>query len=157
VKLKSSVVLIMFALASYFPRVSLAGGLWHDLGGGWKFRVDRPHTGPDTSKYHVHVNNGNDEVGSECVDGSASHGDNMNNVPKSIKEKIKSHPEYAKGQKKQADLEKAKAEIKDKRLDMDNTADVVIAIGIVIACTATAFFPADDIVAWANFLRVIGA
>jgi anti-sigma28 factor (negative regulator of flagellin synthesis) len=129
------------------------------LGGGWKFRVDPPHTGSDTGKYHVHVNYGNKEVGSEAVDGSKSHGDNMNNVPNSVKKKVKNHPEYKKGQEKQKKLDAAKSQIKSRNLKIDwwHIADVIIAIGIVIAATATFFFPGDDVGAWINFLRAIGA
>lgn len=146
-------------MLNMFSTVCLAAGQWQDLGNGYKFRVDGPHTGPDTGKYHVHVNKGNTEIGSEGVDGSASHGDHMNNVPNSVKEKVKNHPEYKKGQKKQEDLDKAKAEIEERDLQIDwwHIADVIIAIAIVIACTATIFFPGDDVGAWINFLRVIGA
>ena len=93
------------------------------------------------------------------MDGTPSHGDSMNNVPESIRKKLQEHEEYKKGQKKQEKLEKAMKDIDTKRLRIDrvDTKDVVIAAAIVIACTATVFFPADDAAAWVNFFRVVRA
>lgn len=152
-------IILMLVFVFNLSCMCFAAGEWQDLGKGYKFRVDEPHTGPDTGKYHVHVNEGNVEIGSEGVDGSESHGDHMNNVPNSIKKKIKNHPEYQKGKKKQKNLDKAKKEIQDKNLKIDwlHIGDVLLAIGIVIVCTATFFFPGDDVGAWMNFLRAIGA
>lgn len=42
------------------------------------------------------------------------------------------------------------------KIDWAHVGDVVIAIGIVIACTATFFFQGDDIAAWINLLRALG-
>ena len=61
-------------------------GQWYDLGGGWRFRVD----------------------------GTASHKDHMNKIPKKVKEKIKKHPEYKRGKEKQKKLKKAVGQIKKK-------------------------------------------
>jgi len=155
-----TLMLVVFVLTSLSSVCFAASsGQWQDLGGGYKFRVDPPHTGTDTGKYHVHVNKGNQEIGSEGVDGSASHGDNMNNVPNSVKEKVKKHPEYEKGKKKQEKLNQAKSEIQSKGLQIDwwHVGDVILAIAIVVAATATFFFPGDDVGAWINFLRAIGA
>ncbi len=80
----------------------------------------------------------------------------MNNVPSSIKDKVKNHPEYAKGKKKQQQLNDAKNQIKQKKLNMSKTADILIAIGIVVVATLTWFFPGDDLVAWTNLIRAIG-
>jgi hypothetical protein len=65
-------------------------GQWHDLGKGWKVRVDRPHASSDM-KPHVHVNNGSKEVVAENVDGTDSHGTNMNKgkVPKDVQKKLR--------------------------------------------------------------------
>lgn len=152
-------IVLIFCIVASTSSICLAVGQWQDLGGGYKFRVDGPHTGTDTGKYHVHVNKGNNEIGSEGVDGSKSHGDNMNNVPNSVKKKIKEHPEYKRAQKKQEELEKAKKEIKEKNLKIDwwHIGDVILAIAIVVAATATFFFPGDDVGAWINLLRAIGA
>jgi len=151
----STMMILLMITNSVFAASS---GKWIDLGQGWKFRVDPPHTGSDTGKYHVHVNYKNKEVGSEGVDGSKSHNDNMKNVPNSIKKQIKNHPEYKKAQQKQKKLEAAKKQIKAKKLKIDwaHIADVIIAIGIVVATTATFFFPGDDVAAWINFFRAIG-
>lgn len=134
-------------------------GQWQDLGGGWRFRVDPPHTENSNAKWHVHVENTKTGVkGSEGVDGTASHGDHMNNIPKKVKDKIKNHPEYKKGKDKQKKLNEATKQIKQKGLKIDwkHVGDVVLAIGIVIGCTATFFFQGDDIAAWMNLLRALG-
>lgn len=155
------VVMFSFSFSGSMMETVQASGQWIDLGGGWKFRVDGPHTGTDTGKYHVHVEGrkGNKTVkGSEGVDGSKSHGDHMNDIPDSVKEKVKKHPKYKDGQKKQKDLDQAKKQIKSRNLKIDwqHVGDVIIAIGIVVACTATFFFQGDDIAAWMNLLRAIG-
>lgn len=134
-------------------------GQWQDLGGGWRFRVDPPHNDNANAKWHVHVENTKDGTkGSEGVDGSASHGDHMNKIPNKVKDKVKKHPEYEKGKKKQKELNKATKEIKDRGLKIDwrHVGDVIIAIGIVVVCTATFFFQGDDIAAWMNLLRALG-
>lgn len=134
-------------------------GQWQNLGAGWRFRVDGPHNDYANAKWHVHVENTRTGVkGSEGVDGTASHKDNMNKIPKKIKDKIKKHPEYKRGKEKQKKLKKAVSEIKKKKLKIDwgHVGDVVVAIGIVIACTATVFFQGDDIAAWINLLRALG-
>lgn len=90
-------------------------GQWYDLGGGWRFRVDGPHNDNANAKWHVHVENTRTGVkGSEGVDGTASHKDHMNKIPKKVKEKIKKHPEYKRGKEKQKKLKKAVGQIKKK-------------------------------------------
>jgi hypothetical protein len=136
-----------------------SSGVWQDLGGGWRFRVDGPHNDKANANWHVHAENkklGKD--GSEAVNGKKSHNDHLNDVPNKVKKKIKNHPEYKKGQKKQKDLDKAVSKIKDKGLKIDwrHIGHVVIAIAIVVACTATFFFQGDDIAAWMNLLRTLG-
>lgn len=162
IKRISALCLIMTVLVSLFSNTNIANaassGQWHDLGGNWRFRVDGPHV-DNCGQWHVHVENTKTgKKGSEGVNGDASHKDNMNNIPEKVKDKIKKHPEYGKAKKKQEDLDKAKKEIKSRNLRIDwmHIADVIIAIGIVIACTATIFFPGDDIGAWMNLLRAMG-
>lgn len=148
------------SLSARSQTVSAAtSGQWQDLGQNWRFRVDPPHTENSNANWHVHVENTRTGAkGSEAVNGEASHGDHMNNVDKKVKEKVKNHPEYQKGKKKQQDLDKAKSEIKKKNLKIDwkHIGDVVIAICIVVACTATFFFQGDDVAAWMNLLRAMG-
>ncbi len=121
--------------------------------------VDGPTYAENAGKFHVHVYDGKLEVGVENVDGSPSHGDALDNVPKSVKEKVQSHPEYQKAKIKQKKLDEAMSEIDEKKLDTRriDTRDVLIAAAIVVAATATAFFPADDALAWVNFFRVVRA
>lgn len=136
----------------------MAKSTWIDVGGGWEFRVDGPHVDGCT-KYHVHARNKQEgKEGSECVDGTSSHGDHLNDVPKKVRNKIRDNNEYQKAKKKQKKLNDAKKEIKKKKLKIDwkHIADVVIAIGIVVVATGTFFFQGDDMAAWINFLRAIG-
>lgn len=130
---------------------------------GYKVRVDSPRSGSETSnnEWHVHVYNGEKmtktaEVGCENVkDQSKSHGKDLSKVPKKTRNKIRDHKKYKDAQKKQAKLDKAVKEIKQKKLNLRKTADILVAAGIVAAATATWFFPGDDAVAWGNFLRAI--
>ncbi len=134
-------------------------GRWIDLGQGWRFRVDPPHTDSSNAKWHVHVENTRTGVkGSEGVDGSASHGDHMKKVPKKVKDKIKGHGEYKKGKEKQKKLKNAVRKVKSRKLKIDwkHVGDVVLAIGLVIAATGFVFFQGDDIAAWMNLLRALG-
>lgn len=98
------VVVLTLSLSSV---MCLASRQYFDIGGGYSFAVDGPHTGVDTGKYHVHVKYKNSEIGSEGVDGSMSHKDHMNKVPKKEKEKIKNHPEYKKRPEKARKIEKS--------------------------------------------------
>ena len=152
--------IVTVGMSSNVSNVSAAtSGSWNDLGGGWRFRVDPPHTENSNGKWHVHVENTRTGVsGSEGVDGSASHGDHMNNIPNKVKEKVKNHPEYKKGKDKQKKLDKAVEEIKQKDLKIDwaHIGDVILAIGIVVGATATFFFQGDDVAAWMNLLRAVG-
>jgi|GEM_PF-3463862 len=147
----------------------------------YKFAVEAPHNGPDTGKWHVHVNNGNTEIGAGGVNGTESHKDNLYNVPNSITKQIKADPAYKRAQEKQKELDKAEAEkakkekdaldkakknptkmnaakkeINSRGLKLNKKADVIIAAGLVIAAMGTVFFPADDFVAWANLFRALG-
>ena len=64
-------------------------GQWHDLGSGWKARVDKPTHGGD-SKPHIHVEKGSIK-GAENVDGTRSHGKTLSTsgVPHNIQKKAR--------------------------------------------------------------------
>jgi hypothetical protein len=152
--------ILLFAFLLLVPRSGLAARLWVDLGAGWKMAVDTPDYAENIGKMHVHVYNEKGQIGVENVDGTPSHGSiGLDNVPKSVKEKVRDHQEYKKAQKKQKKLDEAMSEIDAKKLDTQrvDTRDVLIAAAIVMVATATAFFPADDAVAWVNFFRVVRA
>lgn len=76
-------------------------------------------------------------------------------MPKKIIDKVKAHKDYKNAQEKQKKLDKAAKEIKDKKVNMSKTTDIIIAIAIVVAATATFFFPGDDVAAWGLLLRAI--
>lgn len=125
-----------------------------EQGGKWKVRIDFPTDA--NPKYHGHVYNPKGkQVGVENLDGSKSHGDSWADVPSKVKKKIKEHKEYKKYKEKQEKLDKAAKQIKSKKLNLKKTADIIIAIGIVVAATATWFFPGDDVAAWGNLLRAL--
>lgn len=153
---KSVSVLVIICMLFTIISSASAGGLWQDLGQGWKFRVDPPFPGGGDSKYHVHVNNGNNEVGTENVDGTESHGDQLKKVPKGVKDKVRNHPEYGKGKAKQVKSKEAAQKIKDRGLKLDwwRIFDIIAAIAIFIAvCFGTPMFPADDYAAYLNVIR----
>lgn len=129
-------------------------GQWHDLGKGYKVRVDRPHGSNDT-KPHVHVKKGNKDV-TENVDGSNSHGTNMTRggVPKDIQKKVKGLNDYKKAQKDLKSMNAARSKIKARKLNMKKTADIIIAIGIFIAVVGFAIFAASAIASWGAFFLV---
>ena len=134
-----------------------AGGEWYPLSPkGWRFRIDPPNAGYDQQEYHVHVEYKGKEVGTESVTGKTSHGRTLKDVDNKIKKQIKDHKKYKDAKKKQKELEDAKKKIKAKKLNLWKPVDIIIAIGIIIFCTATWFFPGDDVFAWGNFLRALG-
>ena len=131
-------------------------GKWKSLGKGWRFRIDPPHTGTDTGKYHVHVE-GPGVKGSEGVDGTESHKTTMNKskIPSSIQKKIKGTNEYKNGQKKQKKVKEAKAKIKSKKLNLRKHNDIIIAIGIFISIVGVATFATSAVSAWGALLLCI--
>lgn len=137
-----------------------ASGQWQTLSPKeWRMRVDDPDSG--AGKVHVHVENTRTgQTAVENVDGTESHGQTMTSkgIPKSVQNQVKDNEKYKKGIEKQKKLDDAKAKIKSKNLKIDwwHVWDVIIAIGIVVAATATFFFPGDDVAAWINFFRAIG-
>jgi hypothetical protein len=146
------VIAFIFSFISLTTSPVIAASQWSDAGNGYKWRIDTPH-GKANPKYHVHVNKGNKEVGSQNVDGTKSHGKTLNAVPKSVKKKIESHPKYKEAQNKQKKLNAATHKIKSKKLNLRKSVDFWVAVAIVVAATGTLFFPGDDFAAWANLLR----
>lgn len=130
-------------------------GQWHDLGKGWKARVDKPTHG-GASKPHVHVEKG-DKKGVENVDGTKSHGKNLNSagVPNDIQKKARGLADYKKGQKDLANMRKAKQQITAKKLNLRKNADIVIAIGIFVSVVGLMIFASGAVAAWGAFLLVI--
>ena len=129
-------------------------GQWHNLGSGWRARVDRP-TSSDT-KPHVHVENGKIKA-VENVDGTNSHGSNMTKkgVPKSVQKKVKSLNDYKKAQKDLSNMKKAKSQIRAKKLNLKKAGDIVIAIGIFVAVVGLMIFASGSIGLWGPFLLAI--
>lgn len=69
-----------------------------DLGQGWKWRLDGPH--PGAGKPHVHVENKKRKKFAEGVDGSPSHGGNLDGVPQWVRDKVRNDPEVQKEREK---------------------------------------------------------
>lgn len=101
---KSIIVMLILTLLLGTCSVAYAKGQY-DLGKGWSMDVHKPHTGSDTGQWHVHVYQGNAKKGSIGVNGSASHNDKLDDVPKSIKKKAEDHPEFKKAKDKQEAIE----------------------------------------------------
>lgn len=136
--------------------ISLFGyGQWHNLGKGWRARVDKPSHG-GASKPHVHVENGN-KKGVENVDGTASHGKTLGGagVPRDIQRKARNLADYKKGQKDLANMKKAKSQIKAKNLDLRKYSDIIIATGIFISVVGLVLFAPAATATWGAFLLAI--
>ena len=129
-------------------------GQWHDLGKGWKARVDRPHTG--AGKPHVHVEKGKVK-GVESVDGSKSHGKTLDSagVPKDIQKKARNLKDYKKGQNDLKKMKEAKSKIKAKKLNLKNKNDLIIAIAIFVSVVGLMIFPLSGVSAWGALLLAI--
>ncbi|WP_313891094.1 hypothetical protein [Psychrobacillus sp.] len=120
-------------------------------------RVDVPKASDD-AQYHVHVTNKKLGIdAAEGVNGEPSHKKTLagSGVPKKIIDKVKEHKDFKNAEKKQKKLDDAAAEIKAKKLDLNKTEDIIIAIAVVVAATATFFFPGDDVLAWGALLRAV--
>lgn len=131
---------------------------WHDLGAGWRARVDKPTSGKNQSKPHIHVEKENGSIrGVESVDGTKSHGKTLNEagVPKSVQKKAKALKDYKKGQEDLKNMEKAKDKIEAKKLNLKKTADIIIAIGIFVAVVGLVIFATASIASWGAFLLLI--
>lgn len=129
-------------------------GQWHDLGKGWKARVDKPHTG--AGKPHVHVEKGKVK-GVESVDGSKSHGKTLGSagVPKDIQKKARNLKDYKKGQSDLKKMKEAKSKIKAKKLNLKKTTDIIIAIAIFVSVVGLMIFSLGSIGAWGSLLLAI--
>ncbi len=121
------------------------GGIWirgygetHKIDKIWSYRVDRPSA--RDAKPHVHVSKNGKEVGAENVDGTSSHGKNLNKVPKKVREKVRNSKDYKKGKSDLKKMQKAKYEIKRRGLNLRNAKDLIIAAGIFVAIVGVAFF-----------------
>lgn len=135
-------------------------GIWTEIDSNWKYRIDGPHTGRDTSKYHVHVEgkDGNKKIkSSEGVDGTISHKKTMNGsrVPKWVQKKIKASKKFKEAKKKQKQIKKAKEQIKSQKLNLKKATDIIIAIGIFISVVGIAVLAGASIPAWGAFLACI--
>lgn len=130
---------------------SHAASNWTVYDKKYKVRWDNPHTG--NGRYHVHVYKDGKEIGSERCGGGKSHKDELNNVDKKIKNKVRSDRKYKAGADKNAKLDKAASKIRQQGLT--KAGKIGIAIGLVVAATGTFFFPGDDIAAWGNLIRAI--
>lgn len=129
-------------------------GQWHDLGGGWKARVDRPAAGD--AKPHVHVE-GHGKSGAENVDGTNSHGSNLDKagIPKGVQKKAKALKDYKKGQDDLKKEKAAKSEINRRHLNLKNPAQLAIAIAIFISIVGLVIFAPESAPAWAALLAAI--
>ncbi|HFI0633429.1 TPA: hypothetical protein ACGO4G_002036 [Streptococcus suis] len=117
--------------------VSFRYGQTHNLGKGWRYRVDKPSPG---GKPHAHVydSNGNEWV--ENCDGTPSHGKTLDGVPKKIRDKVRNSPDYQKGKKDIQKYRQAKAEINHRGLNLSINNDLLIAAGIIVAIVGVAYF-----------------
>lgn len=129
-------------------------GEWHDLGKGWKARVDKPHTG--AGKPHVYVEKGKVK-GVESVDGSKYHGKTFRSagVPKDVQKKTRNLKDYKKGQSDLKKMQTAKSKIKAKKLNLKKTTDIIIAIAIFVSVVGLMIFSLGSIGAWDSLLLAI--
>lgn len=118
------------------------GGVMRDLGQGWKWRLDKPSCGAGIP--HVHVKDKKGNRHSEGVDGSPSHGGNLDDVPKWVRDKVRNDPEV---QKEREKLSKFVSEnfntVKHSFEDaIKNKRKTVVVAGVTIGVAALiAFFP----------------
>ncbi|MGG4470098.1 hypothetical protein ABER68_18820 [Paenibacillus alvei] len=145
-----------FTLEDYESMALARGyGQTHNLGGGWRARVDKPHTGEGLP--HVHVENNKGVKGAESVLGTKSHKKTMSSsgIPNSVQKKVKGLKDYKKGQEDAKKIQKAKSQIKSKKLNLKKTTDIIIAIGIFVAVVGLVIFATSSIAAWGAFLLLI--
>ncbi len=71
-------------------------------------RLDNPHY--EGGKLHVHVYKDGNEIASENMDGSPSHGSSLDSLPSKVKERVKNHPQY----------KRKKGKIKERRSIIEN-------------------------------------
>lgn len=112
---------------------SIFAGSWYDLGNGWRMRMDGCHY--EGEKPHVHVYDEDGvEVASENLDGTSSHGSSLNDLPNSIKKRVKDHPTYKKKREKVEKRSNIIVEnVKKIQHAIDTGAEVVVIGGITIS------------------------
>ena len=125
------------------PNVVCAhSGRMRDLGQGWKWRLDGAH--PGVGKPHVHVENKKRKKFAEGVDGSPSHGGNLDGVPQWVKDKVRNDPEVQKEREKLSkfvsdNFNTVKCSLEDA---IKNKRKTVVVAGVTIGVAALiAFFP----------------
>lgn len=131
--MKKARSLVIFFFCFLFMSQSVFAGTWYDLGAGWRMRIDGPHY--DGGKPHVHVyDDGGEEVASENLDGTSSHGSSLDDLPNSVKRRVKDHPGY----KRKKEKVKKRSNIIINNVDriqhaIDTGAEVVVIGGFAIS------------------------
>lgn len=135
--------------------IPLSSSKWIDAGSGYKWRLDGPERNGNP-KYHVHVrkNNSTTDVSAQNCDGEPSHGKTLNNLPKKVKESIENSQKYKSAETKQKKLNTALNKVESKDLNTSNTADLIIAIGIIVVAIGIAIFSAGSLSAWAAWFLI---
>ena len=112
-----------------------------DLGQGWKWRLDKPRYGAGIPHVHVKGKEGKFEEG---VDGSPSHGGNLDGAPKWVRDKVRNDPEEQKEREKLSkfvsdNFNNVKHSFEDA---IKNNRKTVVVAGVTIGVAALiAFFP----------------
>lgn len=133
-------LLALVCILGSIPTTISAAGQWHDLGDGWKIRLDSPSAG-DGNKWHVHVQNKNgSQKGSENVDGSNHDGGNLNNLPKKVRDKARSSKDYKKGKEMQKKTNAAKAQLQRQGIDWRKAANWAVVVVVLIAFGILVYF-----------------
>ena len=133
-------LMLLLCLCVTLPTTISAGGRWVDLGSGWKIRLDSPHNSVN-NKWHVHVENNNGSVkATENVDGTKHDGQNLDKLPKKVREKARSSKTYKKGKENQNKTNAAKSQIKKNNLNVKNSLHWVAIIAILVVFGLAVYF-----------------
>lgn len=133
-------LLLLLCLVGTFPTTITAGGKWVDLGSGWKIRLDSPHNSVN-NKWHVHVENSNGSVkATENVDGTKHDGQNLDKLPKKVREKARKSKTYKKGKENQKKTTAAKSQIKKSGLNAKNSLHWAAIIAILVIFGIAVYF-----------------
>ena len=133
-------MLLLVCLLGLFPTSIDAASQWHDLGSGWKIRLDSPHNATN-NKWHVHVENNNGSVkATENVDGTNHDGGNLDKLKKKVREKARNSKDYKKGKENQKKTDAAKMQIKKKGLNAKNALQWAAIIAILILFGLAVYF-----------------
>ncbi len=142
-------LLALICLLGLIPATISAGGQWHDLGDGWKIRLDQPAPG-DGNKWHVHVQNKNgSQKATENVDGSKHDGDNLDKLPKKVRDKARSSKDYKKGKEMQKKTNAAKTEMKRRKINWNNVASWALVVVVLVLFGLLIYFAGPAAVAFA--------